>query len=112
MMVDSSAKAQERGLSIVPQVAARGHHHWRVEKVLSAASASTRVKILEGDARREEIARMLSGSTITEAARSAADHLLAGADPPSLKLRRTSAPEPGIALAEPGDAPKKKRKAS
>jgi len=34
---------------------------------------------LDGTARREEIARMLAGETVTEAARAAADSLLVGA---------------------------------
>jgi DNA repair protein RecN (Recombination protein N) len=62
-----------------PQVAARGDHHWRVEKGAGAkAEAVTRVERLSGAARREEIARMLSGREITEEARAAADVLIAG----------------------------------
>ena len=39
----------------------------------------TRAEPLDGRARREEIARMLAGETITEAARAAADSLLGAA---------------------------------
>jgi DNA repair protein RecN (Recombination protein N) len=83
-----AGKTQTLVITHSPQVAARGHYHWRVEKTLSASSASTKVKILEGDERREEIARMLSGSSITEAARQTADHLLAGEDEGAPKKKR------------------------
>ncbi len=59
-----------------PQVAARGLTHMRVAKAMAAGRAETRVSPLDGPARREEIARMLAGETVTEAARAAADSLL------------------------------------
>ncbi len=62
-----------------PQVAARGAHHWRVAKLEAQKSAITRVEELDPDTRQEEIARMLSGSTITAEARAAAASLIAGA---------------------------------
>jgi DNA repair protein RecN (Recombination protein N) len=67
-----------------PQVAARGAHHWRVAKAQppgrSAGVATvTRVEELDDDTRQEEIARMLSGSTVTAEARAAAASLIAGA---------------------------------
>jgi DNA repair protein RecN (Recombination protein N) len=60
-----------------PQVAARGAHHWRVAKYQKAAMTVTRVEPLDPPARREEIARMLSGASITAEARAAAESLLA-----------------------------------
>ncbi len=59
-----------------PQVAALGQHHWRVEKHVIGGTTYSRVAPLSADARVEEIARMLSGDTITEAARAAAQDLL------------------------------------
>ncbi len=59
-----------------PQVAARGAAHLRVAKQEAKGRAATLVDILDDMARREEIARMLAGETITEAARAAADDLL------------------------------------
>jgi DNA repair protein RecN (Recombination protein N) len=59
-----------------PQVAARGTAHLRVAKQASKGRAETLVVPLDSDARREEIARMLSGETVTAAARAAADELL------------------------------------
>jgi DNA repair protein RecN (Recombination protein N) len=61
-----------------PQVAARGTSHWRVAKT-QAARSLTRVEELGEDERREEIARMLSGSAVTAEARAAAASLMAGA---------------------------------
>jgi DNA repair protein RecN (Recombination protein N) len=62
-----------------PQVAARGAHHWRVAKSQAARATVTQVEELDGDTRQEEIARMLSGSTVTAEARAAAASLIAGA---------------------------------
>lgn len=59
-----------------PQVAARGTQHLRVAKSVGTLFAETRVEPLQGRDRREEIARMLAGETVTEAARAAADSLM------------------------------------
>jgi len=64
-----------------PQVAARGAHHWRVAKKQGQQATITSVEELDPDTRQEEIARMLSGSTITAEARAAAASLIAGARP-------------------------------
>ena len=61
-----------------PQVAALGGHHWRVEKrILNDETLSTVTPLTTPD-RVEEIARMLAGDTVTEAARQAARSLLGG----------------------------------
>ena len=59
-----------------PQVAARADHHFRISKVDAGDSALTRVEPLVDEARREEIARMLAGAQVTDAARAAADSLM------------------------------------
>ena len=59
-----------------PQVAALGGHHWRVEKRQTKTETLSTVMPLDADARIDEIARMLSGDTITEAARAAARALM------------------------------------
>lgn len=65
-----------------PQVAAKGGRHWRIAKRETGTAKSrttlTEVAPLSSGDRREEIARMLAGATITDAARAAADSLLAG----------------------------------
>ena len=59
-----------------PQVAALGAHHWRVEKRVEGGATLSTVTALSPDDRVEEIARMLAGDRITEAARDAARALL------------------------------------
>jgi DNA repair protein RecN (Recombination protein N) len=61
-----------------PQVAARGNTHLRVEKREADDLAITGVDMLDEAARREEVARMLSGREITDEARAAAGRLLQG----------------------------------
>lgn len=61
-----------------PQVAARGAHHWRVEKRVEGGVTLSTVVPLSAEARIDELARMLSGETVTEAARAAARDLLQG----------------------------------
>ncbi|HVE20698.1 MAG TPA: DNA repair protein RecN [Acidocella sp.] len=60
-----------------PQVAARGRAQLRVAKRIIGERAVTAVETLNDTERREEIARMLAGETITDAARDAAASLLA-----------------------------------
>jgi DNA repair protein RecN (Recombination protein N) len=62
-----------------PQVAARAGCQWLIAKQTDE-SATTSVTPLLGDARQEEIARMLSGAEITGEARAAAARLLEGQD--------------------------------
>jgi DNA repair protein RecN (Recombination protein N) len=61
-----------------PQVAAFGARHWRVEKRVTKGQTLSTVTGLGADERVEEIARMLAGDTVTEAARAAARALLNG----------------------------------
>lgn len=60
-----------------PQVAARGAAHLRVAKQVKGGRAETRVETLPDGERREELARMLAGERVTDAARAAAESLLA-----------------------------------
>jgi len=62
-----------------PQVAARGAAHLRVAKQVKGGRAETRVETLPDSERREELARMLAGERVTDAARAAAESLLADA---------------------------------
>lgn len=61
-----------------PQVAARAKTHLLIEKqaIEEGAFMRTHVKPLDADARREEVARMLAGATITDEARAAANRLM------------------------------------
>ena len=62
-----------------PQVAARAAHHYRIEKSHGGDGSRTTVRKLDEHERREEIARMLSGSAITDEARAQAAKLLEAA---------------------------------
>ncbi len=59
-----------------PQVAALGSHHWRVEKQQDRDVTTSTVVPLDSTARVDEIARMLSGDSVTDAARAAAKALI------------------------------------
>ena len=59
-----------------PQVAALGQHHWRVEKRQDATETVSTVMALDAETRIDEIARMLSGDAVTEAAKEAARALM------------------------------------
>ena len=59
-----------------PQIAARADAHWRVEKSGDGDRVRTLVEPLDPVAREEEIARMLAGAEITDAARAAARALM------------------------------------
>lgn len=61
-----------------PQVAARGNSHWRIEKASDGQSARTKLTWLDASARKEEIARMLSGADVTPEARAQAGRLIEG----------------------------------
>jgi DNA repair protein RecN (Recombination protein N) len=62
-----------------PQVAASAAKQLRVSKAEAGGETVTSVDTLTQKARREEIARMLAGASVTKEARAAADRLLAGA---------------------------------
>jgi DNA repair protein RecN (Recombination protein N) len=62
-----------------PQVAARGRHHFFIAKSSDGTVTRTGVHELGESERREEIARMLSGATITDEARAQAGKLLEAA---------------------------------
>ena len=53
--------------------AALGAHHWRVEKAVKKGMTTSTVVPLSPPERVDEVARMLAGDVITDAARAAAD---------------------------------------
>ncbi len=75
-----SETVQVLSVTHAPQVAARADHHLCIAKVdhRDGDRVETAVETVAGDHRREEIARMLAGATITEEARAAAARLIAG----------------------------------
>lgn len=70
---------RERQVLVVthaPQVAAVADHHILLEKEETAEGVRVRAAFIEGSARRDELARMLAGLEVTDAARAAAASLL------------------------------------
>ena len=67
---------QLMAISHLPQVAARAAHHMVVAKELRNERMQTTVSVLEQNQRPEEIARLMSGEVITEAALQNAENLL------------------------------------
>ncbi len=63
----------------LPQVAAQAHHQLRVRKETLDGETHTRIDPLDGDTRREEIARMLGGTEITRRTREHASEMLSRA---------------------------------
>jgi DNA repair protein RecN (Recombination protein N) len=74
-----AAQSQVLVVTHSPQVAARAAHHYRIEKSHGDGGTRTTVCKLDESERREEIARMLSGASITEEARAQAAKLLEAA---------------------------------
>ncbi len=75
-----SEKVQVLSVTHAPQVAARAATHLLISKgpTGDAGTIATRVHRMDETARREEIARMLAGATVTDEARAAAASLLGG----------------------------------
>ena len=71
-----ASQAQLLVVTHSPQIAARADSHWCVIKLGEGAKVRTEVDVLTAKDREEEIARMLSGAEITEAARAAARALM------------------------------------
>lgn len=69
-------RAQVLVVTHSPQVAAKGAHHWQVSKRVEDGATLSTVATLSPADRIEEIARMLAGDTVTDAAREAARALL------------------------------------
>ena len=61
----------------LPQVASRARTHFIVEKEAGGGITTTSVRTIEGDARVEEVARMLGGDPESRASREHARELLA-----------------------------------
>jgi DNA repair protein RecN (Recombination protein N) len=72
-------RVQVLSVTHAPQVAAKATAHLLVAKRSTTNSAVTAVDRLNQNERREEIARMLAGATVTAEARAAADRLILGA---------------------------------
>lgn len=72
-----SAHSQILCITHLPQVASFGHQHWRVGKRTEGSETLSEVLVLDEAQRVEEVARLISGSTVTDSTRAHARDLLA-----------------------------------
>ena len=71
-----SSRYQVLCVTHLAQIAAFADHQYRIEKLVLDGRTVTRVEPLSGEARVEELVRMMSGSRVTEAARQHVKELL------------------------------------
>ncbi len=86
----------------LPQVACQGHHHFRVTKMALEGAPETRVEALGSTPREEELARMLAGSVVTDAARRHAREMLAQAEAGHPARKRAA----HLSKSRPGSVPR------
>jgi DNA repair protein RecN (Recombination protein N) len=75
-MLKMSKKMQIISITHLPQVAAKGNHHYNIYKYESLGATNTKIKKLNNNERVEEIAKMLSGDKISSSALNHAKQLL------------------------------------
>lgn len=76
ILKEISADMQVINITHLPQIAAKGDHHFLVYKQDSESETTTQLKLLSKSERIEELAKMLSGENITAAAILNAEELL------------------------------------
>lgn len=76
IMKKMAKNMQVISITHLPQIASKGNHHFIVYKTESKETTTTQIRLLEKEERITEVARMLSGSELTEAAISNAIELL------------------------------------
>jgi DNA repair protein RecN (Recombination protein N) len=76
MLSEMAVHSQIISISHLPQVAGKASHHLEVSKKSDNDVTETTLRVLTSEERRIEIARMLSGENITEAALENADQLM------------------------------------
>ncbi len=76
MMLEIAGNMQVVAITHLPQVAAKGQAHFKVYKEDDESSTHTRMRRLDDTAREHEIAVMLSGATVNDAALANARSLL------------------------------------
>lgn len=95
-------------ISHLPQIAARAHHHILVRKAARGGVTTADVAVLEGDARIQEIARMLGGDPESELSRAHARELLETAAPLAGAQRSSGDGMRAVAAASPGNRGRKR----
>ncbi len=60
----------------LPQIATFGDHHYVIEKKETGGRTRTNIRVVTGEERTDEVARMLSGSKLTETSRKHAEQMI------------------------------------
>lgn len=76
IMEELALRMQVINITHLPQIASCGSHHYRVYKEHGSDQTTTQISLLTDQEREEEIAKMLSGASVTEAALANAQELL------------------------------------
>ncbi len=76
IMWEMAQTMQVISITHLPQIASKGNHHYKVYKEDNEHSTSTRLRKLEFEDRTAEVARMLSGAELTQAALDNAQELI------------------------------------
>lgn len=76
MLSEMSGDSQIISITHLPQVAGKANHHQEVSKSVVGEKTTTSLRTLTDDERKREIARMLSGEDITDAALQNAEQLM------------------------------------
>ncbi len=79
--VGKKLKSLSRGNQVLcvthlPQIATFADHHYLIEKKTSAGRTRTAIRLIAGEERTEEVARMLSGAKLTETSRKHAEQMI------------------------------------
>jgi DNA repair protein RecN (Recombination protein N) len=76
LMSELAERQQIITITHLPQVASKGTTHWLISKTSTDTTTESSVNVLTDEARVDELARMLSGAKITQAAKNQAEALL------------------------------------
>jgi DNA repair protein RecN (Recombination protein N) len=76
LMSELAERQQIITITHLPQVASKGATHWLISKTSTETTTESSVNVLTDEARVDELARMLSGAKITQAAKNQAEALL------------------------------------
>ena len=76
ILTEMARNMQVINITHLPQIASKGKNHYKVYKKDEGASTNTYIKLLNNEERLEEIAKLLSGKELTEAALKNARELL------------------------------------
>jgi DNA repair protein RecN (Recombination protein N) len=76
VMQKTAQNMQVIAITHLPQIAGKGNHHFTVFKEYDGKITRSRMKELKGESRVDELAKMLSGTGYSDAARTTAQELL------------------------------------